>query len=899
MAVFGIRKRNSRVKKYDSVLRFDARGVAPLRVESDSSFDKYDPSGSNVFTQAQSYRKDVVAYACINKRAGLGSAIPVRVVNSEGVVSSWANHPFILNQSEWLTAAIAYRLVFGAAYFAKTSNRFGYPASIELLSPLFCTPDINYADMTLRGIHYRRGGRVSYFKRKDLIVSTMFNLGIEEVDPLSPLEVAFRQISIGINVGDFARAFFANNASPSGLLTYDGGLTEEESREARTYWQKLFGGVRNAFKTAIMGGANGKWTWQKVSPDPVDLGMKEITDEAAMKICATFGVPPVLIGIGQASDPLSAQGTIDALNRQLIISVAKPDVQLILDDLNRQWMQTDFQEKWWLELDVSKYVGEGLSSEDRAITARGNFSSGLWSLNEARDFIGSKKDDNSIQRDPTAALNLFSMGVVTRNEVRKVVGYSPLAQDGFIWELDPRMTAPVNMPITMSGGNTPLPPVPIIDPEDTPPDIPPPPVNMGGNNEDSLNIRPEQSDNRTNEQPDERPDNRTNEQPDERYSDTEIENILDPLWAAACKRELDNWKDKARKNITSVFVSEILPPNLIATIKGLLTSGIPVVDVFWQARELLPSELQKASISTQFARYVIGKKKKEPDNSTVIDPQNNRSKSDINMNDPENEIVTEAAYYMENYDRAQAEIGEKWVEDYMNLIGARLLAWLKDTETIKIEQITDKFDELSADLTPELMQSWVGDKENKGALYKIALAGVMNGQKMLERSGISTNFVRENPDGVNLFWDLLNDETMALLKKYCPLLIKGIDATTKEILVVTIKKWMEEGAPMSALVERLRPIFSNEARAQQIASTETTRLYFEGSELRWKNSGVNKMIWQTSRDGFVCPICSKLHGKVTPVGETWDIGIRVSGQTENFRPPAHPGCRCGAKPMKE
>lgn len=846
--------------KRDSVLRYDGKGAAPLRFSGGgASFDSYDTEGSGQGTQAAAYRGDVVAYACINKRAMLASTIPIKVMEGEDESGVWQKHPLIKNQSSWLSAAVMYRLIFGAAYFLKHQNRAGYASTVHLLSPLFCEPDIDYSTLRLRGIRYRRGSEYAYYDRGDLVVSAAFNLGLEEVDPLSPLEVAFRQIAININVGEYARTFFANNASPAGLLTYDGGLTEEESREARNYWQRLFGGVRNAFRTAIMGGANGKWSWQKVTADPVDLAMNELSAESASKICAAFSIPPVLIGIGQASDPLSAQGTIDALNRQLISNVAQPDVQAILDSLNAQWIAKEFEGKEWrLELDLSKYIGEGLGSEERAGTARGNYAGGIWTLDEAREYLGNDPAEQAIQRDPTAALNLWQAGIVTRNEVRGIIGLSQINQDGFIWDIDPRAAPPPASP-SFDFSNPTSPPV-TPSPEKPPDDLPP----SGGSSDLS-----EQA----NEQTDGQMDKQT---PDSARTEPS------PLWEASSKRELELWKDKTRRDRSAPFRSLILPPPLMDEIRTALKTDRPLVEVFKQARANLPTALQAAVSDPAFAHFV------RPVRTTNGHPDSKRADGQENTPD-------DAETYIQEYDRIQNEIGTAWLEDYMKQIGADLLAWIQETGITDPRLVTEKMTALSTALQPDLFTAWKGTPDAPGALYKMALAGVMNGQKMLER-GAAQRAAGELT--LNIDWQLLSDEAMNYLMGNLPNLIKGIDETTMILIQGVIADWMIEQLPLVELITRLTPIFQDKERAKRIAATETTRIYFEGSETRWKSAGAEYMVWQTARDSLVCPVCGTLHNRTAQVGTSWVITDPQTGKQGSYRPPAHPGCRCGAKPAR-
>lgn len=115
-----------------------------------------------------------------------------------------------------------------------------------------------------------------------------------------------------------------------------------------------------------------------------------------------------------------------------------------------------------------------------------------------------------------------------------------------------------------------------------------------------------------------------------------------------------------------------------------------------------------------------------------------------------------------------------------------------------------------------------------------------------------------------------------------------ISETTHDFVEKSITDWIASGDPLKELIKTLSNpelgTFSKE-RAKRIATTEVTRLYAQGNQLAWEKSGtVKEFIWQTANDERVCPICGARHNKVYPLSQMGDI-------------PAHPNCRCWAKPV--
>lgn len=87
--------------------------------------------------------------------------------------------------------------------------------------------------------------------------------------------------------------------------------------------------------------------------------------------------------------------------------------------------------------------------------------------------------------------------------------------------------------------------------------------------------------------------------------------------------------------------------------------------------------------------------------------------------------------------------------------------------------------------------------------------------------------------------------------------------------------------------ERMTHSLTDRSRAETVAATETTRANTHAE--RWAADQTAAQtgkrlaaVWNTERDGKVCPICAPLHGRIDA---GWQSVIPAG-------PPAHPNCRC-------
>ena len=93
-----------------------------------------------------------------------------------------------------------------------------------------------------------------------------------------------------------------------------------------------------------------------------------------------------------------------------------------------------------------------------------------------------------------------------------------------------------------------------------------------------------------------------------------------------------------------------------------------------------------------------------------------------------------------------------------------------------------------------------------------------------------------------------------------------------------------DGLPQ--LIRAIEPTFGA-VRAERIAVTESTRIYYETTyQAANANPYVVALRWYSASDELVCPICGPNHTVVVPKNQrVWPNGATI---------PAHPNCRCRA-----
>jgi len=266
---------------------------------------------------ARAYASAVWAYRCVKLRADAVAGIPMVLRNRSG--ARIESHPVMdllrdvnpttMNLSDLLRATEAAYNIWGVAYWLKirATGRGGNAEGrkrgsrgkmkwLQWLNPQTVEPQVD-PQRGVTGYKQTIGSAATVFAPEDVIVFRNFN-PMDDLGGLSPLSVALTEINAELNAGKYVSAFFSNDARPAGLLTTDQPMHEADLQRSLTWWQQLFQGAQNKWKTGIMGGG---MRWTQIGYPPRDLALAELRAEDRRAICAAFGVPPGLAGAWDAA----------------------------------------------------------------------------------------------------------------------------------------------------------------------------------------------------------------------------------------------------------------------------------------------------------------------------------------------------------------------------------------------------------------------------------------------------------------------------------------------------------------------------------------------------------------------------------------------------------------------
>ena len=368
----------------------------------DSNFESFAKEG---------YSKNEIVHACIRELATSAATPKYQVVapSTEGVIIEIEQgilydlmttpNPY----SDWysfIERLVTFLMVAGNAYVLKERSKGDQVTALYLLRPDRVT--IVAGDYGAESFVYTVGGKDYGIESRNMCHLALPNPA-GDVYGLSPLQVLARNVNLDLNMTDFAKTYFQNAGVPSGLLKVKKRLsTQEEASVIRSRWRSQFGGVNNFHRVAIL---DEDAEYQPMSNTPKDMALNDLHNLTESRICAVFGVPPILIGAN-----VGLQRSTFSNYREARLAFHSETLEPLVARILRYFNRNLFDEYKGNETLSVDWSGMRAVLDDQAAnTTRINtlFAGGLITLNEARGELGFEAiDDGSIRRVPTSVMEL-------------------------------------------------------------------------------------------------------------------------------------------------------------------------------------------------------------------------------------------------------------------------------------------------------------------------------------------------------------------------------------------------------------------------------------------------------------------------------------------------------------
>ena len=246
-------------------------------------------------------------YSCVRILAEAIAGLPLHLYryNGEGGKEKAIDHPLYrllhdepnpeMSSFVFRETLMTHLLLWGNAYAQIIRNGKGEVVALYPLMPNRMTVDrdssghLFYSYQTSRDDAPTMKGGSVILKNSDVL--HIPGLGFDGLVGYSPIAMAKNAIGLAIATEEYGAKFFANGATPGGLLEYPGVVKDPE--RVRDSWNRGFSGSQNAGKVAILEEGM-KYTPISIAPEQAQF--LETRKFQINEIARIFRVPPHMVG---------------------------------------------------------------------------------------------------------------------------------------------------------------------------------------------------------------------------------------------------------------------------------------------------------------------------------------------------------------------------------------------------------------------------------------------------------------------------------------------------------------------------------------------------------------------------------------------------------------------------
>lgn len=248
-------------------------------------------------------------YCCVRILSEAVASLPLHLYRytSEGSKEKAVDHPlyFLLhNEPNPEMTSFAYRetmmthlLLYGNCYSQIIRNGKGEVVALYPLMPNRMRVDrdtdgeLFYEYQTSSDEAHTMPGRNYIVRLSPHDVLHIPGLGFDGLVGYSPIAMAKNSIGMSIACEEYGAKFFANGATPGGILEHPGVVKDPE--KVRDSWERAFGGSNNSHKVAVLEEGM-KYTPISISPEEAQF--LETRKFQIDEIARIFRIPPHMIG---------------------------------------------------------------------------------------------------------------------------------------------------------------------------------------------------------------------------------------------------------------------------------------------------------------------------------------------------------------------------------------------------------------------------------------------------------------------------------------------------------------------------------------------------------------------------------------------------------------------------
>lgn len=368
----------------------------------------FGPTTAGEVVTEQTAMQTTAVYACVRILSESIASLPLHVYRrgENGNKERDFSHPldYILHNEPnremtafvWRETLTSHLLLYGNAYAQIIRNGFG---QVLELYPLL--PDRMTVDRDRNGsIFYRyQSSKGTVCLRCDEVLHIP-GLGFDGLVGYSPIAMAKNAVGMAIACEKYGAAFFANGATPGGVLEHPG--TIKDVQRLKDNWNTVYQGTGNSHKVAVL---EEGMTFKQMSIPPEEAQFLETRKFQINEIARLYRVPPHMVGDLEKS----SYSNIEQQSLEFVKYTLDPWVVRWEQSLQRALLNSSEKKTHFIKLNVDGLLrGDYASRMAGYATARQN---GWMSSNDIREL----EDMNKIPAELGGDLYLVN-GAMTKLE---------------------------------------------------------------------------------------------------------------------------------------------------------------------------------------------------------------------------------------------------------------------------------------------------------------------------------------------------------------------------------------------------------------------------------------------------------------------------------------------------
>lgn len=334
------------------------------------------------------FSRNELVYACIMELARAVPEAPLRVYDSED--EEIPDHPIrqLIKKPNAFTTefmlwemTIMYLMISGNAYWEKVRSRSGQVVELIQLRPdrMRVIPS---SEDYIEGYEYEVGGRTFRLPQEDVI---HFKMPSPNDDFLGqpPLRSALRAIATDNEATDFVKVMLQNSAVPSVVITTQNAVDKDTADRLTRKWMNRFGSRERGKPAFLQEGMK----VEQLGMTLKDLEFPALRAISETRICAVFGVPPIIVGANTGLNR-STFSNYEEARRSFWQETISPLLRKLSDTINADLIPEFTGLEVEARFDSSDVSALQALQNERFDRANTGIINGWMTVNEARTSVG-------------------------------------------------------------------------------------------------------------------------------------------------------------------------------------------------------------------------------------------------------------------------------------------------------------------------------------------------------------------------------------------------------------------------------------------------------------------------------------------------------------------------------